>query len=130
MALKLIAVSGMTVQVSDPTVVATITITGSPSLKVKAEGNGVYKDSLGVTVTAITVPSAGATIPDPGPYNVTFSATAQKVKADGSLVLRVDDETGTINATPKIPSTPSPIDFPVSFKIEISNAGQSKSKAQ
>jgi len=128
MALKNIAVEGMAITISNPNVVATVAITGSASLKVKA-GTGVYKDGLGVSVSAITVPSSGATIPDPGPYNVSFSATATKVKADGELVLRVDDETGTINATPQIPGTP-PVPFPVSFNISITDAGQNKAKAQ
>ena len=130
MALKLIAVEGMTIQFSDPTIVATVVITGSASIKSKAEGFGVYKDGLSISVSNITSPSNGATIPDPGPYTENFSATALKTKADGELVLRVDDETGTINATPKIPSTPTPIDFPVSFEVQVSAAGQTKAKAQ
>ena len=108
---------------------AVVVDTGTPSLKVKAGGSGVIKHGYGLTVSAITDPGAGATIPDPGPYNVSFSATAAKVKADGTLVLRQDDETGIVSATPQIPGSP-PTPFPVQFKYKISNAGQSKVVAQ
>lgn len=107
----------------------TVVDTGVPSAKVKAPagGNGIIKHGYGITVSAITDPGAGATIPDPVPYNVSYSAQAVKVKADGSLVLRLDDETGVINAIPIIPpSTP----FPVSFKYKITSAGQTKVKAE
>jgi hypothetical protein len=129
MALTEVAVQGMTLVFSDPNVQGTITITGSPSAKVKASNKGVYKDNLGISVTNITYPSAGATTPDPGPKTANFSATIAKVKADGQLVLVKNDETGTINATPYIPGAP-PTPYPISFKVKISNAGQTKSKAQ
>ena len=101
--------------------------TGVPSLKVKAGGVGVLKDGYGLSVSGITDPGAGATIPDPVTYTPSYSAQASKVTADGSLVLRLDDETGIINATPMIPpSTP----FPVAFKYKITSAGQIKDKAE
>jgi hypothetical protein len=135
MALKLIAVQGMTVivdaaTVTPPgTVVATI-VAGPPgSTKVKAEAKLAYLDGDSITVTAITVPGAGATTPDPGPYNVAMSSSATKVKAEGTLVLLEGDQSATINAVPKIPGSP-PIDYPVSFKCKVSVAGQAKAKAQ
>lgn len=106
----------------------TVVDTGTPSVKVKAGGQGAIKHGYGLSVSAITDPGAGATIPDPGPYSTTFSATATKVKADGTLVLRADDETGVISATPQIPGSP-PVPFPVQFKYKISSAGQSKDNA-
>ncbi len=124
--MKQIAVNGFSYSISDPLVSATITLTGTPSNKVKAGGQRVCKDGFGATIAAITKPPA--TIPDPGPYNVTFSATATKVKADGSLVLRVDDVTGDITAAPKVPGTP-PSPSPVTFHLKITNAGQSKVSA-
>lgn len=108
---------------------ASVVDTGVASAKVRADGSGVLKDGYGLTVTGITDPGAGATTPDPGPYNVSFSATATKVKADGTLVLRQDDESGTINATPQIPGTP-PVAYPVSFKYVITDAGQVKVRAE
>lgn len=121
--MTLIAVNGCTFIPDDPLVVCTITPTGTPSIKSKCEGNGILKDGYTVSVTAITYPSAGATIPDPGPYIVGFSTGATKVKADGTLVLLQDDLTTTINATPQIPGSP-PTPYPISFKIKISVAGQ------
>jgi len=128
MALKEVANTSMVYSPDDPNVVATITITGVESSKVKAT-SGVYKDNLSISVSSITYPSAGATTPDPGPYTANFSSSAQKVKADGSLVLRVGDETGTISATPQIPGSP-PTPYPISFKVKIDNAGQTKVKAE
>ncbi len=125
---KNIANESMILQVDNLIVVATISITGSSSTKVKAI-SGVYQDGLAISVTNITAPSAGATIPDPGPYNENIASSATKVKAETKLVLLEGDTSGTINATPKIPSSPNPIDFPVSFKVEISSAGQIKAKA-
>jgi hypothetical protein len=132
MALKPIANSSYSKQLSvivGSTPQATVVDTGVASLKVKAEGGGVLKDGYGLTVTAITDPGAGATIPDPGPYNVSFSSTGSKVKADGTLVLREGDETDVISASPQIPGSP-PVVFPVSFKYVINSAGQTKVVAE
>lgn len=128
MALKPIAIDGCTFLPSDPLVVCTIAPAGMPSMKVKA-GAGVLEDGYQVLVSAITYPSAGATIPDPGPYPASFSSTASKVKADGKLVLLEGDKTATINATPQIPGTP-PSPNPISFEIVIQVAGQTNVKAQ
>jgi len=126
--MKNIAVEGMTLIFSDPLVNGTIAIVGAASSKVKAT-TGVYKDGLEISVSAITYPSAGATIPDPGPYSSNINSSAVKVKAETILVLLEGDESDTINATPKIPNSPSPIDFPISFKVKIQAAGQIKAKA-
>ncbi len=132
MALKKIATSAYSksvVVVVGVSPSGTVAEVGVPSSKVKAVGNGVLKDGYQITVTAITDSGAGATIPDPGPYTVAFSATATKDKADGSLVLREDDVTAVISATPQIPGSP-PVTFPVQFKYKISAAGQSKVTGQ
>jgi len=129
MALKNVAVAQFSHSISNPLVVATVVHSGTPSTTCKAGGKGICKDGHTMSVSAIMVPSVGATIPDPGPYTATFSKTAAKVKADNTLVLRVDDETDTINANPKIPGSP-PVVYPVSFKLKISDAGQAKVKAQ
>lgn len=122
-----IAVEGMTLVIDDPTVSGVITITGSASLKVKASGS-VYKNGLGITVSGITAPSAGATIPDPAPKNASLNSSATKTKADSTFVLLEGDETDTIHATPQIPGSP-PINYPVTFKVKIETAGQIKVKA-
>lgn len=129
MATKLIANSSYTATIQVITGVSptgTVADTGTPSVKCKA-GSGMLKHGYGISVTAITDPGAGATIPDPGPYTASYSATATKVKADGTLVLRLDDETGVINATPQIPGSP-PTNYPVAFKYKITSAGQIKVK--
>lgn len=100
---------------------------GIPSTKVKAKTKGVLKDGYEISVSGIIDSGAGATIPDPNTYNVTYSATATKNKAEGDFILREDDETAIINATPKIPNPGgSPIDSPVEFKYVITDAGQDK----
>ena len=138
MALTEIANENMVLVVTEDnppgTVVATITIAGAPSIKSKAGGKGVYLDGLQLQITNITAPSAGATLPDPASvpplfYPAVLSASALKVKADNKLVLRVNDVTSVISATPLIPGSP-PVNYPVTFKVKVSNAGQIKVKAQ
>lgn len=135
MPLKEIAVQGMTVIV-DPTspappgaVVATIIVNPPTGTKVLAESKLVHRDGDTISVSAITVPSAGATTPDPGPYVVPMNATATKTLAESIEVLRVDDISDTINAVPVIPGSP-PVNYPVSFNCIVSVAGQTKVKAQ
>ena len=125
----LIAVEGATLLQDDPLVVCTIMEVGVPSLTCKAEGNGMLKDGYNITVSNITYPSAGATIPDLGPYPASFISGATKVKADGTLVLLEGDLTAIISATPQIPSSPSPIPYPITFKVEVKVAGQLTVKA-
>jgi len=96
--------------------------------KAKCQGKHIYWDGLQVQVSGVTAPGAGATIPDPAVYFGNFQATCQKVKHLSELVLRVDDETNQITATPQIPGTP-PTPYPTTFTIEITNAGQDKVKA-
>jgi hypothetical protein len=124
---ELIAVQGMTLVTNPPTVTAVITPLPGVITKVKTEAKLVGIDGDQVTVSAITVPSAGATIPDPSPYTVALQSSASKVKAEGTHVLLEGDESETINATPQIPGTP-PTNYPVSFTIKISVAGQTKAK--
>lgn len=118
---KLVAVDGFTYEISDENVSATVELKGEPSITCMA-GAGICKHGFSVEVTNISTSEAPK--PDPGPYNVSFSATAKKCKADGSFVLRVDDKTGDINAKPKNPGPPE-VEIPVTFHIKITDAGQS-----
>ncbi len=113
-----------------PNVVATIVVAPPTGIKVKAEAKLVHRDGDQITVSAITVPAAGATTPDPGPYTVKMVATATKDKAEGVEVLREGDQSEVISATPQIPTTPTPTDYPVSFKCVVQVAGQVKAKGQ
>jgi len=123
--MKPIAVDGAVFVPDDPLVVCSIAPAGVPSIKCKLEAKGILKDGFNIIVSAIQYPSASATIPDPAPYPAAFETTATKVKADGTLVLLEGDLTATINATPQIPGSP-PTPYPISFKVKIDNAGQTK----
>lgn len=111
---------------SDPSITGTIVIIGIPSLVHKVNGQGFCYDGFQINVLNITAPALGATTPDPLTYPAFFSATATKEKEliTNKNVLRVDDKTGIINANPINPSGPTPV--PVSFRIQIVNAGQIK----
>jgi len=137
---EFVAVEGMTLSIVDgfsivggtptpTTVEGKITITGSPSVINKNDGNGAYLDGLVISVTAITSPDGGATTPDPGPVIGNISATIEKVKENGTLLLVDGDETGTLEATPQIPSTPDPTDYPVTFKVRITDPNNNEVKA-
>jgi hypothetical protein len=123
-----IAVQGMTVQTNPATVTATIVVDPPTGSKMLCNAQ-VHRDGDEVTVTAITVPSAGATTPDPGPYTVPFNSSASKVSSEGKNVLLEGDESDTISATPQIPGSP-PTPYPVDFKIKITAAGQDKAFAK
>ena len=135
MALDDVAVQGMTVIVDpsspSPTgaVVASISVLPPTGTKAKAVSALIHRDGDQISVSGITVPSAGATTADPGPYVVNLNATATKTTAEGVEVLRTNDLSDVINATPVIPGSP-PVNWPVSFKCKISVPGQTKVKAQ
>lgn len=122
---KLIANDIMIIIQSDPGVACIITKTGMPSTKSKLNNNGIIKDAFEVTISNITYPSAGATIPDPVTYTKSFIATSLKDKVENDYVCRLGDKTGVINASPLIPGIP-PVVYPISFTIDIVDAGQTK----
>jgi hypothetical protein len=125
MALKNVAVDGCTVSPQGIVSGGTLTITSTPSLTVKAEGNGAYKGTL-----TFTVVGANATGYDPGTVvtvgPATIVATAIKVKADGSFVMRVDDQVLAAAMTGTILGTPTPFTEP----FKITDAGQTTVKAE
>lgn len=127
MTLKLIGVDGLTIvhSAGSPISGGTFTITSTPSVKVKAQGKGVYSGVLSFTfaggnmsgITAESFTGAG-----------TINPTAIYVKADGALVIREGD-TGTLTGSGTNPSPPPPT-VPGTGGVEISVAGQTKVKAQ
>lgn len=123
---KLIAVQGMVLIPNNPSVVCTITPPLNFSSKCLAENKNIHLNGDIVTVTNITFGSA--TIPDPGPYSVPLNSSALKSNElnQNNPPLLEGDESDTINAIPKTPSSPNPIDTPVSFTIKIQSAGQTK----
>jgi hypothetical protein len=126
MSAELVAVQGCTLAHGSGSLISggVFTITSVPSIKVLAESKGVYKTPLTYTFTggnaAGFVPGSIATL-----VPQTILATATKVLADGTLVMRAGD-IGTMTAqgttTPNPPGTPGAI----AGAVEISVAGQTK----
>jgi len=123
MATKEIAVDGCVVAPQGIVSGGTVTITAVPSVKCKAGGKGIYKNPL-----TFTFAGGNATGYDPGTVTTvgpgSISATAVKTKADGLLVMRVDDQNASVALTGTIGGTPT--SFTGTFKI--TNAGQTKVK--
>lgn len=100
----------------------TFIITSLPSVKVKAEGDGVYRGPLAWTFSggsstgfqSGTITGAGSILP-----------TAIKVKADGSLVIRLEDDIEVTFAGTLTNGNPGT----VVGSVEVSDAGQTKVKA-
>lgn len=125
MALLNVAVQGLTLEPQGIVSGGILNITSLPSLNCKAEGKGIYRGSLIFTLTG-----ANAIGYDPGTVIIvgtgTISPTATKVKANGLLVLRKDDQNLNIPMTGTIGGTPTPFTEP----FKITNAGQTTVKAQ
>ena len=119
--MKLVAVDGFSYIIDDITISATITLTGVPSLKSSCEGKGVCKDGFGISLVTITDTE---TFANSGPILGSFDATAEKGEADGTKVLRVDDEASFSNILLTHPT--SGATKTVSFKVKITDAGQNK----
>ena len=117
--MKLVAVQGCTLTTDNATAQATIIDT--PSIKVKAEGKGVYKTPLKVQVTGATQGSFTQTAPSVG----TIESTAQKVKAENILVILEGDKTNTPVQCPATdPNTGATTTIPVTVTVQA--AGQTK----
>lgn len=111
------------IQLSPITVQCLVEHVEDQSLKVNAVGDPIWLDQHKLILTAIT--NSTATIADPGPYTLTFTANSEKVKSEGKFVLRVGDSTDSIVATPSIPGS-SPTPSPVTISAIITSAGQTK----
>lgn len=122
-----VAVVGLTISHGSGSTITggSFVITSSPSSKVKAGGAFVYRGTINFTFSGGSEPTvtAGSVT---GSGSISFTAT--KTKADGQFVIREGD-TGTLTGTGTNPSPPPPT-LPVSGSVEISNAGQTKVKAQ
>ncbi len=127
--LQPIAVSGMTVSITTPGVTGKITLSSSPSLRVKAGGAGVYRGPLLLSVSGLISASCGSQLT--GSASATIMPTATKTRADGQFVLRRGDKvTGVQSTGASNPGSPNPIACTITFDIEITNAGQSKDQAE
>jgi len=126
MALKEVAVQGMTIGITGAGISGSVTVLGTPSTKVKAEANGVYKDNLSVTIpTGLRDTPGLCTSVAPFPTNVPASAVKNRV--DGVEPLRVDDETGTLNVPGVLDGGGACV---ISTTVKITDAGQTKVRAE
>jgi len=122
---KNIAVQGLTLRPQG--IVApgsgSLTITSTPSTKVKAGGNGVYAGNL-----QFTLAGGNATGYDPGTVVTvgpgSISPTATKTKVGGQAVVLEGDQNLAVSMTGTISGTPTPFTEP----WKVTAAGQSKAK--
>jgi hypothetical protein len=128
MALKEIAVEGLTISHSTGSNLSggSFTITSTPSIKVKAEGKGIYRGTLNFSFSGGTY-AGGVSSSATGSGSINFTAT--KTKADGQFVLRKDDS-GTVSGTYQVPPPPPGVTSPFTASVEISDANQTKVKAE
>lgn len=134
MSLKPVAVEGMVLKIVEgaPTAVqGVVQIIGISALKCSAEGKGIYQADLTISVSNITSPDGNATTPDPTPRVSAIRSTATYTEVEGKLVLRKGDKSDIINAQPIIPPPPpSGTPYPVTFRVEIDDPGQTKVEAE
>ena len=122
--MKNVAVVGCTVTLSPGTGVAQITT--QASLKVKADGKGVYFGNIDVSVSGyfdntITVPGSGS-------GTITIKPSAKKVKVEGDyVILEGDSGDAMIDGMAQQGQTQVAVKSKVTAKIEV--AGQMKVKA-
>lgn len=122
MALKELAVLGLTTKFVNPSHTGIVTIISSPSTKVTAENKGVYKDLMNISITNGSDGSTTTNATGSGVIN----ATSTKIKIENIPPIRKGDQnlipilmTGTNNSPPPPTSTYTTI-------VEIDNPGQVK----
>lgn len=127
--MKFLAVEGCEIDHSAGSVISggVFSITSVASAKMKEDSKGVYKTPLSYTfaggnATGFIAGTVLTIVPQ------SINATALKNKAEGPLVMRVEDSgqmvcIGTLDPTPPPPASPT---GPVSGGVEIADAGQSK----
>lgn len=101
-------------------------ITTQASLKVKADGKGVYFGPIDVAVSGYS--DTTITVSGSGSGTITIQPSAQKVKVEGDyVILEGDSGTATINGMAWSGQTQVEAQSEVTAKIEV--AGQVKVKA-
>lgn len=122
--MKNVAVVGCTVTLSPGEGMKQITT--QASLKVKADGKGVYFGPIDVAVSGYS--DTSITVSESGSGTITIQPSAQKVKVEGEyVVLEGDSGTATINGMAWSGTTQIAATSSVTAKIEV--AGQTKVKA-
>lgn len=122
--MKNVAVVGCTVTLSPGKGAAQIST--QASLKVKADGNGVYFGPIDVSVSGYS--DSVITVPGSGSGTITIQPSAQKVKIEGkSVILEGDSGDAMIDGMAQQGQTQVAVKSKVTAKIQF--AGQSKVKA-
>lgn len=122
--MKNVAVVGCTVTLSPGTGVAQITT--QASLKVKADGKGVYFGNIDVSVSGYS--DSTITVPGSGSGKITIQPSAQKVKVEGDyVILEGDSGDAMIDGMAQQGQAQVAVKSKVTAKIEV--AGQMKVKA-
>lgn len=130
MAGKYIAVEGCMLEVVAPAT-GTVQITSSPSTRSKVEGKGIYRGPLQIAVSNVQQPPDGTATPGTVP-SAAIQPTAQRDSVDSLLVMRVGDRIdGLVAADAMRPGgSGSPEPSPITFSVEIKDAGQTRTKGE
>ena len=122
--MKNVSVVGCTVTLSPGKGVAQIST--QASLKVKADGKGVYFGNIDVSVSGYS--DNTITVPGSGSGTITIKPSAQKVKVEGDyVILEGDSGDAMIDGMAQQGQTQVAVKSKVTAKIQF--AGQSKVKA-
>ena len=122
--MKNVAVVGCTVTLSPGTGVAQITT--QASLKVRADGKGVYCGPIDVSVSGYS--DSVITVPGSGSGTITIQPSAQKVKVEGDyVILEGDSGDAMIDGMAQQGQTQVAVKSKVTAKIQF--AGQINVKA-
>ena len=122
--MKNVAVVGCTVTLSPGEGMKQITT--QASLKVKADGKGVYFGPIDVSVSGYS--DGTITVPLSGSGTITIQPSAQKVKVEGKyVILEGDSGSAMISGKAQVGQTQVDVKSKVTAKIEV--AGQVKVKA-
>ena len=127
---KAVAVNGCTLTITTVGVSGTITIISIPSLKVKADGKGVYSGDLEFKVDNIIGIAPAGSSHTGTVASAKISPTAIKTKAEDKFVIRIGDKVSNLSAVgatePNIPPPGNTKPSTIIFDVEITNAGQTK----
>lgn len=122
--MKNVAVVGCTVTLSPGEGIKQITT--QASLKVKADGKGVYFGAIDVDVSGYS--DNVITVAGSGKGTITIQPSAKKVKVEGKyVILESDSGSAMISGKAQVGQTQVDVQSNVTAKIEL--AGQSKVKA-
>lgn len=121
--MEYVAVQGATFSYASPITGGPTPVVGPPSLTCTAGGSGMYRDSLLITCPPGVTDGTCTTVA-PGVGNM--AATASKVTADGSLVLRVGD---SLTISGVAGATGGGSGCSLNITVEITDAGQTKVRA-